>query len=118
MRYAGMWSPTEFQFLRSPVAAAAVVQRRAQRVERHRVDVRVVPAPRRAVGEARGVLEVLVEQVDRQVDDLAQLRVAGEPVHLGQPGERVDLLVARDRVVVVAELGGEDLPLGAVGQHA
>ena len=44
---------------------------------------------------------------------LQDARVAGDAVGLRRAGERVDLLVGRDRVVVVAELGGEDLLLAS-----
>ena len=38
-------------------------------------------------------------------------RVAGDAVGLDRAGQGIDLLVGRDGVEVVAELGGEDLAL-------
>ena len=86
--------------LARPVAAEGV----ALAVERDRVDVREVAA-------VLGVVEEPLEELDRQVDVFLDPRVAGDPEHLGRAGQRVDLLVGRDRVVVVAELRGEDLLL-------
>ena len=74
------------------------------RVERPRVDVREVAA-------LFAIDEELVEQVDRQSGVVEDLRVAGDAVRLDRAGERVDLLVGRDGVVVVAELRGEQLLL-------
>ena len=82
---------------RVPVLSRAVErQRLGARIEVDRIDVGEVAALLR-------ILEVLVEQVDGAVDILADQRIAGDPEGLGRAGERVDLLVRRNRVVVVAE---------------
>ncbi len=103
IRYAGAWSPTEFQFFFAAVAA----ERLGARVEGDRVDVREVAAA------ARGRWKYLSNRLRVRVDVRADRRVAGDAVGLGRAGQRVDLLVGRDRVVVVAELRGEDLALVA-----
>ena len=105
IRNAGAWSPTEFQFLRdwlTPSVSAA-------RVERDRVDVREEAL-------ALAVEEEAVEELVRELDVALDARVAGDAERLGRAGQRVDLLVGRDRVVVVAELRGEDLLLLAAGR--
>ena len=86
--------------LARPVPAEGV----ALAVERDRVEVRPVAA-------VLGVVEEPLEQRDRRVDVLLDPRVAGDPEQLGRADQRVDLLVGRDRLVVVAELRGEDLLL-------
>ncbi|KFB73458.1 MAG: hypothetical protein AW09_001290 [Candidatus Accumulibacter phosphatis] len=61
------------------------------------------------------VLVVLVEQLDRLLDVVENARVAGEAIGLRRSGEGVDLLVHRQRVVVVAELRGQQLVLAVSG---
>ena len=91
---------------RVPVLARPVVaERLGARVERDRVDVREVAAAAR--GRGRSLSNRLIVMSMSSQDP----RVAGDAVGLGRAGQRVDLLVGRDRVVVVAELGGEDLAL-------
>lgn len=57
------------------------------------------------------VLEELVEEPDGGVRVVLDPDVTGDPVGLDRAGQRVDLLVHRDRVVVVGELRGEQLAL-------
>ena len=92
---------------RVPVLARLVMaQRLGARVEGDRVDVRVVAA-------LLAIQEVLVEQVDRLFGVAQDAGIAGDAVGLDRPGQRVDLLVGGNGVVVVAELRGEDLALCA-----
>ena len=90
---------------RVPVLPRLVhAERLAARVERDRVDVREEAL-------AVAVEEEAVEELVRQLDVVLDPRIAGDAEGLRRAGKRVDLLVGRDRVVVVAELGGEDLLL-------
>ena len=92
---------------RVPVLLATIgAERIAARIERDRIEVREITAELL-------VLEEAVEQIDRHLGILEDLRVAGNPVGLDRAGQRVDLLVGRDRVEIVAELGREDLGLAA-----
>ncbi|WP_217809832.1 hypothetical protein [Micromonospora sp. NBS 11-29] len=61
-------------------------------------------------------MEEAADQPHGRLDVGEDRRVAGQPVRLGEPDQRVDLFVRRDRGVVVAELGGEELHLDAVAQ--
>ena len=90
---------------RVPVLARPVhAQRGIARVEVDRIDVR-------EVATFDGIPEELVEEVDRHVDVAPDARVRRDAIDLDRARQRIDLLVGRDRVVVVAELGGQDLPL-------
>ncbi|EKD34703.1 MAG: hypothetical protein ACD_75C02226G0001, partial [uncultured bacterium] len=65
---------------------------------------------------------VAVEEIEGQIDVVADLRVAGDAVGLGGAGQGVDLLIGRQGVVIVAEGRGEELALthraGPVAAHA
>jgi hypothetical protein len=86
--------------LPGPVGPQAVVVR----AQGDRVDVRVVAAE-------PGIGEELLEEPHGVFEVLADHRVTGDPVGLGEPDECVDLLVRGQRAVLVAELGGEELAL-------
>ena len=93
---------------RVPVLAGPVHRQRGRaRVEVDGVDVREVPTLVAVEVEA-------VEQFHGHLRVTQDARVAGDPVRLHGTREGVDLFVRRDRVVVVAELRGEDLPFPAV----
>jgi len=98
---------------RVPVLLRPVVrriQRRRPRVEARRIEVREVPALVVVPVEA-------VEQLDGLLDVIHDPRVAGDPVRLRGPGQRVDLLVGRYRAPVIAEGRPEQLLLPSIGKH-
>ncbi len=95
---------------RVPVLLAAIrPQGLAARVQGNRVQVREVAAQ-------LPIQEEAVEEVHRHLGVLQDARVARHAVGLDRPGEGIDLLIGRDGVKVVAELGSKDFVL-AVSVH-
>jgi len=91
---------------RVPVLPRLVEPQRVRvRAQHDGVDVRVVAA-------TLVVAEVVLEEADRPVDIAGDPPVTGHAEGLRRAGERVDLLVHRNGVVVVVELRGEQLLLG------
>ena len=74
------------------------------RIHRDRIEVGEIPALVPIEVEA-------IEEPDGCLDVAEDARIAGDPIGLRRTGERVDLLVHRNRVVIVAELRREDLLL-------
>ncbi len=60
------------------------------------------------------VFKVAIKQVNRRFNICHNLRITRNPIGLGRPCQRIDLLIARNGIIIVAKLRGKDLLLGAV----